>query len=188
MPSRQVYCFASFAKASLFASLLGLTTLQLDAEALSRQLETMKFGRVAAVGEQLLLRAGSRQLVARVTAVDSQGPEAEDLVGYHCYRGLVTPNTAIYLTADGELFVDEWRCAALLWLRAVWCTQPILVALEVEVAVGEVRCLANQPAALLCSWLVLLPRPCLQNSASLDLRLGILNRPPGAGQRWCRRL
>ncbi len=50
----------------------------------------------------LLLPHEGGDLVLRVTRTDTLSEqEQQEALGYHCYRGLLAPATAIYLTADG---------------------------------------------------------------------------------------
>lgn len=49
----------------------------------------------------IVLQHADVDLVLRVTCTDSLSPqEQEEALGYHCYRGLLAPGTAVYLTAD----------------------------------------------------------------------------------------
>jgi hypothetical protein len=74
-----------------------------DAGRLRKALAGRLFGRMAAANELLVLEADGAPLLLRVTEVNTldEGGRQEAL-SYHCFRGLVTPETAIWLTAEGE--------------------------------------------------------------------------------------
>lgn len=72
--------------------------LQIDAKALCRQLANQTFGRVLAVGETVPVSLDGVNVLVRITATNHLTEEEQaDVVVYHCYRGLVTADTAVYL-------------------------------------------------------------------------------------------
>ena len=57
---------------------------------------------MAAVNELMLVPIDDVLLLVRVVDVNTLDEAArEEAVGYHCYRGLVTPETIIWLAAQG---------------------------------------------------------------------------------------
>ncbi|KAI7845581.1 hypothetical protein COHA_000869 [Chlorella ohadii] len=78
--------------------------VQVDARAVTRELLLRYFGCVLALSEAIVLVVGGRRLLLRVTATNSLDAEAqEERVAYHCFRGLLTHETQIYLhTADQQ--------------------------------------------------------------------------------------
>ncbi|KAI3433794.1 hypothetical protein D9Q98_003599 [Chlorella vulgaris] len=76
--------------------------VQVDVRALTRELLRLCFRAVLAVNEVLVLAVGGRQLLLRITATNTLDAEAQDEgVAYHCYRGLLTQDTQIYLHSPG---------------------------------------------------------------------------------------
>eukprot|EP00887_Chlorella_sp_A99_P005263 scaffold1.g5263.t1 len=72
----------------------------LPAGELAQQFLREHLGAVVAANEACVLRRGGLRVVLRVAAADTLEPEeAEERIGYHCYRGLVTPDTRVYLTS-----------------------------------------------------------------------------------------
>lgn len=73
-------------------------SLQLDARDLAARLGHICFHSVVAVNESVLLNVDGHELVLRVAVTNTlTAKEQADVIGYHCYRGRVTPDTAIYL-------------------------------------------------------------------------------------------
>lgn len=71
--------------------------LQVDAVQLALQFGRAYFGCILAVNECCVVHHQGLQLLVRVTGTDSLTPEEqEERVGYHCYRGLVTPDTQVH--------------------------------------------------------------------------------------------
>jgi len=69
-----------------------------DAQQLSKLLSKQLFTRVVAVNELVLVSIDSLALVVRISSVNTLDEAARDeALTYHCYRGLVTPDTEVYL-------------------------------------------------------------------------------------------
>lgn len=69
---------------------------------MTQQLGKQLFRRVVAVNDLVLVQADGVSLIVRVAAVNNLDEAArEEALSYHCYRGLVTPDTLIYLTEQG---------------------------------------------------------------------------------------
>jgi hypothetical protein len=91
--------------------------LQVDAQQLAQQLGKHLFRKVVAVNELVLVRVDGIDLIVRVAAVNSLDEAArEEAISYHCYRGLVTPDTAIYLTEQGAFHLQS-----LSNINRCWC-------------------------------------------------------------------
>ena len=75
---------------------------QVDAGKLRQALSKQLFGRVVAANELVLVHVEGRALLVRITEVNSLDEEArEEALSYHCFRGLVTPETLIWITDKG---------------------------------------------------------------------------------------
>ena len=71
----------------------------MDADQLCRLLGKQLFGKILAVNEMVVTSIDGVQVLCRITATDTLDPDSRaEAVGYHCYRGLVTPETQFYLT------------------------------------------------------------------------------------------
>lgn len=74
----------------------------MDADQLGKLLNKRLFRRAVAINELVLVHLESLALVVRISSVNTLDEAARDeALSYHCYRGLVTPDTIIYLT-EGE--------------------------------------------------------------------------------------
>lgn len=74
----------------------------MDAQRLGNLVSKQLFRRAAAVNELVLVDMEGLALVIRISSVNTLDEAARDeALSYHCYRGLVTPDTVIYLT-EGE--------------------------------------------------------------------------------------
>ena len=72
---------------------------EVDADLLTKTLGKQLLGRVVAVNEVVTSRVSGADLVIRFTATDTLDHEArQEAIGYHCYRGRVTPETSFWLT------------------------------------------------------------------------------------------
>ena len=77
-------------------------SVQVDAGALRMALSRQLFGRMTAVNELVLVPIDGMTLIVRVVEANTLDEAArEEAVGYHCYRGLVTPETSIWLATEG---------------------------------------------------------------------------------------
>ena len=91
----------------------GLTfaVLQVDAQRLTKLISKQLFGRVVAVNELVLVHLDGLALIIRIANVNTLDEAAkEEALSYHCYRGLVTPDTIIYLTEGESAFVCPTPC------------------------------------------------------------------------------
>ncbi|GAB4817964.1 hypothetical protein N2152v2_005010 [Parachlorella kessleri] len=88
--------------------------VEVDAQALAQEFLRQYFGRVAAVNEACVLEREGHQLLLRVSATNTLNPsEQEECIGYHCYRGLVTPDTQVYLVeVPGGIAAEDFASAA----------------------------------------------------------------------------
>ena len=78
--------------------------LQVDAQRLTKLISKQLFGRVVAVNELVLVHLDGLALVIRLANVNTLDEAArEEALSYHCYRGVVTPDTIIYLTGENFL-------------------------------------------------------------------------------------
>ncbi|KAK9908984.1 hypothetical protein WJX75_005570 [Coccomyxa subellipsoidea] len=78
-------------------------TFQVDAQRLTKLISKQLFGRVVAVNELVLVHLDGLALIIRIANVNTLDEAAkEEALSYHCYRGLVTPDTIIYLT-EGDV-------------------------------------------------------------------------------------
>ena len=83
----------------------------MDAGRLRQALSGRLFGRVVAANELVLVQVDGLALLVRVAEVNTLDEEArEAALSYHCFRGLVTPETALWVTADGG--AQAQRCAS----------------------------------------------------------------------------
>jgi len=74
--------------------------VHLDARAVVKALKQRCIGHVLAVGEVILITVAGHALRLRVAQTDTADAAARDeLVAYHCYRGLLAPETDVYLHA-----------------------------------------------------------------------------------------
>lgn len=70
----------------------------MDAQQLSKLLSKQLFRRVVAVNELVLVSIDGLALVVRISSVNTLDEAGRDqALTYHCYRGLVTPDTEVYL-------------------------------------------------------------------------------------------
>ncbi|BDA41357.1 probable cytochrome b5 type B at C-terminar half [Coccomyxa sp. Obi] len=77
-------------------------TVEVDAHQLGKLLSKQLFRRAVAVNELVLVHMEGFALVIRISSVNTLDEAARDeALSYHCYRGLVTPDTIIYLTEGG---------------------------------------------------------------------------------------
>jgi len=73
--------------------------VEVDAAVLSNLLAKQLLGQVIAVNEGIVAEVSGAELLVKIRAADSLDAEArEEAVGYHCYRGLVTPETTFWLS------------------------------------------------------------------------------------------
>ena len=80
-----------------------LLYLQIDAARLRQALAKQLFHRIVAVNELVLVHLDGLALVVRMTEVHNLDELArQEAVSYHCYRAMVTPDTVIDLTEEGE--------------------------------------------------------------------------------------
>ena len=74
--------------------------VRLDARAVVKALKQRCIGHVLAVGEVILLTVAGHELRLRVAQTDTADAGARDeLVAYHCFRGVLAPETDVYLHA-----------------------------------------------------------------------------------------
>lgn len=77
---------------------------QVNAAALTSAFSKQYFGRVLAVNELIVIQLVHVPLLLRITSTNTLAEdEQEEAIGYHCYRGVLTPTTAIYLHALSEV-------------------------------------------------------------------------------------
>ena len=82
--------------------------MQVDAIRLGQALSKQLFQRVVAATELALVHIDGLPIIVRITEVHNLDEEArQEAVSYHCYRGLVTPDTVISLVEEGESFVHS---------------------------------------------------------------------------------
>ena len=80
-----------------------LSVVQVDAVELRRALAKQLFQRIVAVTELVLVHIDGLPIVVRVTEVHNLDEEArQEAVSYHCYRGMVMPDTVITLIEEGK--------------------------------------------------------------------------------------
>ena len=80
-----------------------LLLLQIDAARLRQALAKQLFHRIVAVNELVLVHVDGLALIVRIIEVHNLDEQArQEAVSYHCYRALVTPDTVIELTEEGE--------------------------------------------------------------------------------------
>ena len=83
-------------------------SMQVDATKLRQALAKQLFQRTVAVSELVLVHVDGLAVVVRITEVHNLDEEArQEAVSYHCYRGLVTPDTVMSLIEEGEGSVFE---------------------------------------------------------------------------------
>ena len=77
--------------------------MQVDATKLRQVLSKQLFQRIVAASELVLVHIDGLAVIVRITDVHNLDEEArQEAVSYHCYRGLVTPDTIISLVEEGE--------------------------------------------------------------------------------------
>jgi hypothetical protein len=103
---------------------IGEDAIEVDGAAIAAALSRRLAGRWVCAGELLIISGGGDtckeeshddaadqgfgflrgvSLRCRVVSVNTMEPEAATTaIGYHCYRGLVTPDTVVYLHAEGD--------------------------------------------------------------------------------------
>ena len=75
---------------------------QVDAGRVRRALSKRLFGRVVAASELVLLHVDDMAILVRVTAAHSLDEAArEEALSYHCFRGLIMPETVIWFAEEG---------------------------------------------------------------------------------------
>lgn len=78
----------------------GAEAVRLDARAVVRALKQRCTGHMLAAGEVVLLKVAGHELRLRVAQTDTADASArEELVAYHCFRGVLAPGTDVYLHA-----------------------------------------------------------------------------------------
>jgi hypothetical protein len=78
----------------------GAEAVRLDARAVVRALKQRCTGHMLAAGEVVLLTVAGHELRLRVAQTDTADASArEELVAYHCFRGVLAPGTDVYLHA-----------------------------------------------------------------------------------------
>ena len=81
-----------------------LLSLQVDGARLRQALAKQLFHRIVAVNELVLVHLDGLALIVRITEVHNLDEVAQqEAVSYHCYRALVTPDTVVDLTEEGEM-------------------------------------------------------------------------------------
>ncbi len=79
--------------------------MQVDAQSLTKLLGKQLFGRVVAVNELVLVHLDGLALVVRIANLNTLDEAARgEALSYHCYRGLVAPDTTLYLTEGKQMF------------------------------------------------------------------------------------
>ena len=87
-------------EARLLRPLSAAEPVRLDARAVVRALRERCTGHVLAVGEVVLLTVAGQELRLRVAQTDTADAAARDeIVAYHCFRGVFAPGTDVYLHA-----------------------------------------------------------------------------------------
>lgn len=77
--------------------------MQVDATKLRQALSKQLFQRIVAASELVLVHIDGLAIIVRITEVHNLDEEArQEAISYHCYRGLVTPDTIISLVEEGE--------------------------------------------------------------------------------------
>ena len=77
--------------------------MQVDATKLRQALSKQLFQRIVAASELVLVHIDGLAIIVRITEVHNLDEEArQEAISYHCYRGLVTPDTIISLEEEGE--------------------------------------------------------------------------------------
>ncbi len=80
--------------------------MQVDATKLRQALSKQLFQRIVAASELVLVHIDGLAIIVRITEVHNLDEEArQEAVSYHCYRGLVTPDTIISLVEEGETLI-----------------------------------------------------------------------------------
>lgn len=75
---------------------------QVDGGRLRQALSKRLFGRVVAANELVMVHVDGLALLVRITEVNTLDEEArEEALSYHCFRGLVTPETILWVTDGG---------------------------------------------------------------------------------------
>ncbi|EIE25119.1 cytochrome b5 [Coccomyxa subellipsoidea C-169] len=78
--------------------------MQVDAQSLIKVLGKQLFGRVVAVNELVMVHLDGLALVVRIANLNTLDESArEETLSYHCYRGLVAPDTTLYLTEGKQI-------------------------------------------------------------------------------------
>jgi len=91
--------------------------MQVDAMKLRQALSKQLFQRIVAVNELVLVHMEEMALVVRITEVHNLDAMARhEAVSYHCYRGLVTPDTVISLIEEGRYICLIGACRRVLIL------------------------------------------------------------------------
>ena len=77
--------------------------MQVDAVKLKQALAKQLFQRIVAVNELVLAAVDGMALVVRITEVNNLDESArQEAVSYHCYRGMVSPDTVLSLIEEGR--------------------------------------------------------------------------------------
>ena len=75
----------------------------MDAVKLKQALAKQLFQRIVAVNELVLAAIDGVALVVRITEVNNLDESArQEAVSYHCYRGMVSPDTVLSLIEEGR--------------------------------------------------------------------------------------
>ncbi|CAL5222768.1 g5180 [Coccomyxa viridis] len=76
---------------------------EVDATKLRQALSKQLFQRIVAASELVLVHIDGLAIIVRITEVHNLDEEArQEAISYHCYRGLVTPDTIISLVEEGQ--------------------------------------------------------------------------------------
>ncbi len=74
----------------------------MDAGRLRQALSRRLFGRVVAANELVLVHVDGVALLVRIAEVNTLDEEGRaQALSYHCFRGLVTPETLLWVTGEG---------------------------------------------------------------------------------------
>ena len=74
----------------------------MEAVKLKQALAKQLFQMIVAVNELVLVTVDGDALVVRITEVNNLDESArQEAVSYHCYRGMVTPDTVMSLIEEG---------------------------------------------------------------------------------------
>lgn len=74
-------------------------TVQLDAGRLAEKFLKQCFRHIIAVNQSILVCVDGQEVVLRITTTNTlAAAEQEEAIGYHCYRGRLNPDTAVYLS------------------------------------------------------------------------------------------